>query len=451
MVTTASPGEAGPGEAGTHKTGAAKTGTAKAETGEAAHDTAVPEPAPLHRLRPVVIVLALAFFFTPAIAAAVGVRATHIENKKLSSFPAANDGWHIFGNFDTWATDHLPLRGQAVKANTNVDRDVFGENPNYGVNGRPTTTDAGGVAGVPGVGVPQQGATAPPSVAAVPTVVTGSDGWLFFGQDFQDACTATLSPTVTAQRLSRLSAIVRAAGKQFVLFIAPDKTDIYSNEVPDSVASKSCAVAGEKAFWSALAANPPVGYQDLHAAILQQKAADPGSLLYRKTDTHWNNHGALIYAKMLANAVDPTLWQTTVVSDQGSKLQNSDLSALLSAPHHEFADTLGVSRPGVVNVTNSPVRIANTTTDAPLITKPTLLVSDSFTDATRFALNPLFANAGIINSEAAGSEPAELNALIKSNDLIVVEIVERVVVGGQSPILTTSYLDSLAATLGVNQ
>lgn len=430
MVATASPGEANRGD------------TSRGVE---------PPPARLHRSRPVVIVLALAFFFTPAIAAAVGVRATHIENKKLSSFPRAGDGWSVFGDFDTWATDHLPLRGQAVKANTQVDRDVFGENPNYGVNGKPATADAGGVPGVPGVGVPQQGATAPPSTAAVPTVVTGNDGWLFFGQDFQDACTTTLAPTVTAERLNRLSDIVRAAGKQFVLFIAPDKTDIYSNKVPDSLPEKSCAVSGERAFWSALAANPPVGYQDLHTAIVNAKAAGPNTLLYRKTDTHWNNHGALIYAKMLANALDPALWQTTTITDLGSKLQNSDLSALLGEPHHEYADTLGVTRPGVVNVANSTVRIANTSTDAPLITKPSLLISDSFTDATRFALNPMFKNAGIINSEAAGSEPAELNALIKSNNVIVVEIVERVVVGGQSPILTTSYLDSLAATLGVDK
>lgn len=428
---------------------------ATASPGETSRDDASravePPPARLHRSRPVVIVLALAFFFTPAIAAAVGVRATHIENKKLSSFPHVNDGWSVFGDFDTWATDHLPLRGQAVKANTQVDRDVFGENPNYGVNGKPGTTDAGGLPGVPGVGVPQQGATAPPSAAAVPTVVTGDDGWLFFGQDFQDACTTTLSPTVTAERLNRLSAIVRAAGKQFVLFIAPDKTDIYSNEVPDSVAVKSCAVAGEQAFWSALAANPPVGYHDLRTAIMNAKTADPNTLLYRKTDTHWNNRGALIYAKMLANALNPALWQTTHVTDTGSKLQNSDLSALLGIAHHEYADTLGVSRAGVVNVTNSSVRIANTTTNAPLVTKPALLISDSFTEATRFALNPLFKSAGIINSEAAGSEPAELNALIKSNDVIVVEIVERVIVGGQSPILSTSYLDSLAAALGVDK
>jgi hypothetical protein len=43
-----------------------------------------------------------------------------------------------------------------------------------------------------------------------------------------------------------------------------------------------------------------------------------------------------------------------------------------------------------------------------------------------------------------------LAAAIKSSKVVVVEIVEREVVGGQSPMLTTEFLDQLASTLGVD-
>jgi hypothetical protein len=406
-------------------------------------------PAPLRRSRPVVIALALIFFFGPAIAAIVGVRASQIENKKLSDFPTAHAGWGAFGAFDKWATDHLPLRDKAVQANTEVERNVFGENPNYGANGQTTNTSALGVAGVAGVGAPQPQATAQ-AAPEFPTVVTGEDGWLFYGTDFRDACQTTLPPAVIAERFQRLSHLVRAGGKQFALFIPPDKSDVYPEFIPDSVAAKSCAMAGEKAFWNALAANPPVGYHDLRGAIQQAKNAHPDVLLYRKTDTHWNNTGALIYARMLADALDREIWPTTQVRDLGPALMNSDLSDLLGAAHHETADTLAVDRSGVKSVTDTPGRIVNTTTGAPLVNGRTLLVSDSFTDASRFAVTPFFANAYLLNSQAAKTEPDTLAAAIKDSNVVVVEIVEREVVGGQSPMLTTEFLDRLASTLGVD-
>jgi hypothetical protein len=107
-----------------------------------------------------------------------------------------------------------------------------------------------------------------------------------------------------------------------------------------------------------------------------------------------------------------------------------------------------VTRPGVVQTVNSGFRIANTTTDAPLVTAPTLFISDSFTESARFAINPFFQAAGFINSSAAGSAFPSLVQAIKSSKLVVLEIVERDVVGGQAPILQTSVLDHLATSLG---
>jgi hypothetical protein len=390
--------------------------------------------------------LALTFFFGPAVAAAAGVRAPAIENHKLGPLPTLSDGWKSFGIFDTWATDHLPLRNAAITANTKVERNVFGETPNYGANGTATTTTATGVAGI---SVPQPSA-APASAAPTdfPTVVAGIDGWLYYGTDQRAACNQTLTAPVIAQRFGQLSQIMQRAGKQFVMMIAPDKTDIYPEYLPLADQGVTCTSKAEAALWAALAANPPAGYQDLRGAIEAAKAKDPGTLLYRKLDTHWNGRGALIYAQLLTDSLNPALWPTATVTDLGDSSAQTDLEALLGQRTTEQAPLFSVTRPGVTTTLNTASQLADTTTGAPLITPKTLFISDSFTDSSRFAINPFFAQAGFINSSAAGTAYDELVESIKSSQIVVLEIVERTVIGGQAPLLDSNVLAKLAASLG---
>jgi alginate O-acetyltransferase complex protein AlgJ len=390
--------------------------------------------------------LALVFFFGPAVAAAAGVRAPAIENHKLGPLPTTSDGWRSFGIFDTWATDHLPLRNVAINANTKVERDVFGETPNYGANGTATTTTTAGVAGI---SVPQP-SVAPASAEPTdfPVVISGLDGWLFYGTDLRAACNQTLSAPVIAQRFQQLSEIMQRAGKQFVMMIAPDKSDIYPQYLPTADQGVTCASKAEAALWAALAASPPAGYQDLRGAIEAAKAKDPGTLLYRKLDTHWNGRGALIYAQLLTDSLDPTLWPTATVTSLGDSNSQTDLEALLGQRTTEQAPLFSVTRPGVTTTVNTTSQLADTTTDAPLITPKTLFISDSFTDSSRFAINPFFAQAGFINSSAAGTAYPELVQSIKSAQIVVLEIVERTVIDGKAPLLDSTVLANLAASLG---
>jgi alginate O-acetyltransferase complex protein AlgJ len=397
-------------------------------------------------VRIAIALLALTFFFGPAVAAAAGVRAPAIENHKLGPLPNTSDGWRSFGIFDTWATDHLPLRNVAISANTKVERNVFGETPNYGANGTATTTTTTGVAGI---SVPQP-STAPASAEPTdfPVVISGLDGWLFYGTDLRAACNQTLSAPVIAQRFQQLSQIMQRAGKQFVMMIAPDKSDIYPQYLPTADQGVTCASKAEAALWAALAAHPPAGYQDLRGAIEAAKAKDPGTLLYRKLDTHWNGRGALIYAQVLINSLDPALWPTATVTPLGDSNSQTDLEALLGQRTTEQAPLFSVTRPGVTTTVNTTSQLADTTTDAPLITPKTLFISDSFTDSSRFAINPFFTQAGFINSSAAGTAYDELVQSIKSSKIVVLEIVERTVIDGKAPLLDSTVLANLAASLG---
>jgi len=395
--------------------------------------------------RLLIATLALTFFFAPVVAAALGVHAPTIENRKLGRLPERADGWSSFGVFDKWATDHLPLRNVAINANTSVEHNVFRETPDYGANGTATTTTATGVAGI---SAPQPVVSAA-AIPAFPTVIAGTGGWLFYGTDFRAACNPTLSATVIAQRLARFSDIISKVGKTFVMVVAPDKSNIYPEYLPAADQGVTCTSKAQAALWSALAANPPGGYQDLHAALLAAKAASPATLLYRKLDTHWNAHGALIYAHLLADSLNPQLWPTLRVTPLGDKPSNTDLSVLLGTRQTEEAPVFDISRPGVVQTNATAVQLSNTATNgAPLVTGRTLFISDSFTEASRFAINPFFQDAGFINSIAAQTEFDAFSSAISSAKTVVLEIVERDVVGGQAPILETSVLDHLAASLG---
>jgi alginate O-acetyltransferase complex protein AlgJ len=419
-----------------------------------AADAPAAGPTPVKSERPapariLIAVLALAFFFGPAIAAAAGVRAPQIENHKLGALPSASDGWNSFAIFDVWATDHLPLRNVAIRANTNAERDIFGETPNYGANGVPTTTTAT-TAGVGGVSAPQPSTSAVPAVTTYPVVVSGTDGWLFYGGDLRNACNPVIpSATVVVQRLQRLSDILRAAGKTVVVVVAPDKSDIYSQFLPANYRGTTCFSKAQAALWAALAAHPPTGYLDMHGALTSAIASDPDTLLYRKLDTHWNGRGALIFSHLLGDRLDPALWPTLNVTALGDQNANTDLEALLGLKNKEAAPAFDVSRSGVSENVNTPARLTNTATaGAKLIPGETLFISDSFTEASRFAINPYFSKAGFINSVAASTEFGTLSSAVKGASTVVVEIVERDVVGGESPIFQTDILDHLANSLG---
>ena len=76
--------------------------------------------------QPLALLLAVAFFFGPAVAFVLGERPQEIENRRLTPFPSVSDGWAFFPQFATWATDHLPLRKQAVEGNAALSERVFG-------------------------------------------------------------------------------------------------------------------------------------------------------------------------------------------------------------------------------------------------------------------------------------------------------------------------------------
>ena len=393
------------------------------------------------RRRPLLVLLVgLVFLFTPALAYAVGVRATEIENRRLTSFPSVSEGWQFFPELSTWATDHLPLRDRAVAANTRLSETVFGEPPQYGG----PATGEGGPAGAGPVAPQPGGEQAPDRV--FPQVLQGEDGWLFFGADFSGACEPERPLDETLAGLERFGEAVRRAGKTYVFTVAPDKSTMNPDKLPESYVGDDCAPEAKQAFWDRMRERPPLGYVDLKDELARVQEQD-GVNLWRPGDTHWAQRGAAVYAQRLAEGLDPALWRTTRLVETGPVRMKADLAAQLGTPREDEVPGWRVERDGVTVTELSESRLRSTTTGAPLHTPPTLVLGDSFTQNARPSLAPLFADARILHPAVAAADPDGLVAAVLSADTVVLEIVERSVVSGEVPLVDEGFLSALEAAV----
>jgi len=422
--------------------GSVRIGTAASTPGgvvgpgtEADPSAAIASPRPRGR-RWLVLLVGLVFLFTPAAAYVSGIRATEIENRRLTAFPSLSAGWEFFPQLSAWATDHLPLRDRAVAANTRLSETVFGEPPQYG--GPAGAGGAGPVAPAPGDAQVEQ--------RVFPKILQGREGWLFLGADVSGACEPLLPLDETLAGLTRFGELVQRAGKTYVFTVAPDKSTMNPDKMPESYVGDDCAPGAKAAFWDRMETDPPVGYVDLKQE-LERVQEEGGENLWRPSDTHWAQRGGLVYAQKLAEALDPALWRTSRITPTGPVQLQADLAAQLGTPRKDTVPGWRLEREGVTVTDERATTLAATTTGAPLYEPATLVLGDSFTQSSLSLLSPLFSSARIVQPATAVDDPPALVSAISSSDTIVLEIVERSVVAGDVPIIDEAFLASLEQAL----
>lgn len=420
-------------------------------------DRGTPEPpprsGPRHRRprgrRPLSLLLAVAFFFAPAAAFVLGERPQEIENRRLEPLPSLADGWSFFPKFATWATDHLPLRKQAVEGNAALSERVFGEPPSYG-------SDTGGVAGVPGTAAGPEGSKDAPKVN-YPVVVQGKNDWLYLGSDVSSTCEPSRTVADTLDRATRLATAVERSGRKFVLMVAPDKTTIWPRDLPDSYLGKGCSEARKAEFWTALRATPPPGTVDLRALLEAKQQAD-GAPIYRQTDTHWGEAGSVVYTRALADAVQPGLWPTVRVEPTGTVTRVGDLGRLIGRPRSDTYPGFRLVRPGVRFESapemprDAPITLRNTSTNpaSPLVSRPVLLLGDSYSNSARNIYPGLFSSLTLLHNEAALDKPDVAATAIAGSDVVVLEIVERSIAAGKTALLQDPALTAIEKALAAS-
>ena len=389
----------------------------------------IPSPENVRESKATKVVIALlgaGLLFGPWAAYAAGARSQPVpgENRALAGRPQI-DGFQTFNEITAYAADHFPLRDAAIRSNKSLIEDLFGEPPSYF------------------------------GSAGNHQVLIGDRDWLYFMDDFIEACSPKIPLKTVISGVQRLDAMLTASGRRLVLTVPPDKSTADPQYLPKSFELKQCSEIAKEKRWKAIRSMGVPGYVDMRAAVAKQEKekGHPAFLFY---DTHWNQDAEVTFAETVAGKLDPALLQGTHVVAGQFYNEQGDLEVLNSNPKTFPFQAVYVVRDGV---TVAPVRTTElsktkgaytishwtaTSTGAPLFQPKTVLIGDSFSQRTLTGnkLQPFFRDltrvpeltkAVLANSKADPkvydkARAAMIKAIVDS-DVTVVELVERTFAG----------------------
>jgi hypothetical protein len=193
------------------------------------------------------------------------------ENRELAPFPQFDGTLGSIATFGTrladWFSDHFGFRSTLVR--------WYGESRLFALGVSPTTS-----------------------------VVKGRDGWFFYADDNSLEDYARQDPLTPDAIANWRAALVRARewlharGIAYVFTIAPDKYAIYPEEIPASLV-RIGEVSRTDQVYTGLRGTV-VAAVDVRPALLRAKLRER---IYHKTDTHWNDRGALVAYQQIIAAV----------------------------------------------------------------------------------------------------------------------------------------------------
>jgi alginate O-acetyltransferase complex protein AlgJ len=410
---------------------------------------------PRHGRQQVALVCAIVFLLTPVVSLGLFGRPEAFENHKLHDFPSLSEGWGFFSGLGQWATDWLPGRQAAVQAEDAISRSVFGEPPALGAHAAEP-----GVG--PGVGpVPNQPPARPetgPSQGQTnsnyPPVVEGRDGWLYLGNDLYAKCNPIIPAATVIDELIGFRQAVEASGRRLVLIVPPDKSDIFPQFLPDRYAGKDCAPVAARTMWQRLDAD--VGYLDLRPALLAESQRR-GAPIYFKQDTHWQFHGGLTMVRTLAENLRPGVTRTWRTAHKELFDKQTDLPPLIGRTGSEPAELESLAPDGGADRTRTffgqpntePIELHGGATVGTVPDK-IAMIGDSFTGFANMYLAAAFTDMTIMHSDYVQQDTAAAAAKLAGSDVVVLEIAERNLIGGQSPILAPAVVKTLSEQLAAH-
>lgn len=198
------------------------------------------------------------------------VDTTNYENREMAAQPRFTiDGYKTYAEeYENWFNDNIPFRNNLISLNTSIDFFVF----NMSTNDR---------------------------------VIKGKNNWLFYG-DVDDgdpvSCyqgTNLLSEEnlqVIAKNCIRQRDFLEGQGKEFVLFIAPNKERIYSENMPDKYGNPAENYRALQVY-NYLKENTDLRVVYPYDELIRAKKVRDA--IYYKTDTHWNEIGGYVGASAL--------------------------------------------------------------------------------------------------------------------------------------------------------
>ena len=189
---------------------------------------------------------------------------TDVENRNMAELPPLSmdtlDGYTMA--LESYINDHLPYRSSLIRANSILDYSLFKDSPNS-------------------------------------DVVIGKEGWLFYNTKINlsaykgENLFNEKQLKKIAKNLQKTKDRLAKEGREFVLFIAPNRARMNARYMPEYIGPPA-----EK-----LAVHQMIDYVHKHTDVTvvfdeekllsaQDKYTD--KITYHKTDTHWNEYGAYI-------------------------------------------------------------------------------------------------------------------------------------------------------------
>lgn len=225
------------------------------------------------------------------------------EERTLYPFPYTQEAAEYYGSattadtfpqqFENWFNDHLPFRNQLLTFNGLFDYRVL-------------------------------------QTSSSESVVVGKEGWLFYkgsqvaGEDPIGDYRGTNAFTdeelqQIADHLTQARDILAAQGKDFVLYIAPNKERVYSELMPDSFGEPNAHCRMNQLI-SYLRDNTDLKVVCSYDTLMSWKETHPERPIYFQYDTHWNGFGAYVGAEPLVEALgyDFTPADEVEITDRGT-------------------------------------------------------------------------------------------------------------------------------------
>lgn len=414
------------------------------------HEAWLPREHALHRPRHggrqlTALICALLFFATPTALWVFGQRPAEIENHKLAGFPSVTDGWGMFTGMPQWATEQLIFRGAAIDAADGISRGVFGEPPPFDTGPAPSGP-------LPGSPPPPAETGREPSQDAsrYRRVIEGDDGWLYLGFDVRGKCAPHRSLDWTIKSLNRLRRAVEDSGRTFVLVVAPDKTTMVPQNLPDTYAGKNCSADASRKLWPRLVHEAKT--VDLRP-LLQQAARNVQRPVYSPNDTHWTDEGSVAMTMSLVEQLQPGTTSKWQVMATGTYSSSADLPPMIGRADTKTNTSYFVLPDGQTNRTG--LLTPNIDTPQRRVQPPmsgtigdrTLVFGDSFTKAASAYLGAGFADVTLLNYATANRNPeTTINAFVESK-VVVVQVVERALAAGTAGFLYDKFIERLQPRL----
>ena len=244
------------------------------------------------------------------------------ENRDLAEKPELTlEAYETYSSdFETYYNDHIPFRNYLMTINNALDFYIFRR-------------------------------------SSSPNVIIGKSGWLFYETTEADRKGKLGEPIANYQgtnlytdeelrhfatNCEELAAFMNGQGKEFILFIAPDKERIYSEYMPDEY-GEPAEMYRVRQVVEYLRENTEIRvvypYEDMMEA--KEHLDQP---LYHYTDTHWNKIGGYVGARALLRELGisiPAPWEEGMVIErtgdhQGDLADMLHLSAYLKSGDPEY-------------------------------------------------------------------------------------------------------------------